>query len=268
MTTRRRRFTAAFKKRVALEALRGEQPVQAIAAKHQVHPNQVSAWKRQAVEGLDEVFSGWGAESRSAWLVERGGRAFGARGAEPLVAVLQRIGACVGSTMYLRPVYGSRRWFVAAKEPGAPADAGDGARGAVLQAASLRRVYPYLLRGVNGPDHVWCADLTSVSRGICTGGGDPDWESRHRGTSWTRSWRESPTWLSRARWTIPRTFASASSQTGCASIPRSARTARWAGERRARRTAGSVRREGRRCTPPLASRQAACGSFASLRPFG
>ena len=58
MTTRRRRFTAAFKKRVALEALRGEQPVQAIAAKHQVHPNQVSAWKRQAVEGLDEVFSG------------------------------------------------------------------------------------------------------------------------------------------------------------------------------------------------------------------
>ncbi len=37
MATKRRRFTAAFKKRVALEALRGEQPVQAIAAKHQVH---------------------------------------------------------------------------------------------------------------------------------------------------------------------------------------------------------------------------------------
>ena len=64
MTTRRRRFTAAFKKRVALEALRGEQPVQAIAAKHQVHPNQVSAWKRQAVEGLDEVFSGPRAKGR------------------------------------------------------------------------------------------------------------------------------------------------------------------------------------------------------------
>ena len=58
MATSRRRFTAGFKKRVALEALRGEQPVQAIAAKHQIHPNQVSAWKRQAVEGLDEVFSG------------------------------------------------------------------------------------------------------------------------------------------------------------------------------------------------------------------
>ena len=40
-TKRRRRFTADFKKRVALEALRGDRTVQAIAAKHEVHPNQV-----------------------------------------------------------------------------------------------------------------------------------------------------------------------------------------------------------------------------------
>ena len=57
MTRKRRRFTAGFKKRVALEALREHDPVQSIAARHEVHPNQVSAWKRQAVEGLDEVFS-------------------------------------------------------------------------------------------------------------------------------------------------------------------------------------------------------------------
>ena len=57
MARKRRRFTADFKKRVALEALRERDPVQAIAARHEVHPNQVSAWKRQAVEGLDEVFS-------------------------------------------------------------------------------------------------------------------------------------------------------------------------------------------------------------------
>ena len=50
-TKRRRRFTADFKKRVALEALRGDRTVQAIAAKHEVHPNQVGTWKRQAVEG-------------------------------------------------------------------------------------------------------------------------------------------------------------------------------------------------------------------------
>jgi transposase len=31
--------------------------VQELAAKHEVHPNQVSAWKRQALDGLSEVFS-------------------------------------------------------------------------------------------------------------------------------------------------------------------------------------------------------------------
>lgn len=54
---RRRRFTAEFKARVALEALRGDKAIQEIAAKHQVHPNQVSTWKRQAMDGLDAVFS-------------------------------------------------------------------------------------------------------------------------------------------------------------------------------------------------------------------
>ena len=55
--TKRRRFTADFKARVALEALRGDRTVQEIAAKHKVHPNQVSTWKRQAIDGLGEVFS-------------------------------------------------------------------------------------------------------------------------------------------------------------------------------------------------------------------
>ena len=41
MRRKRRRFTATFKKRVALEALRGDRTIQAIAAQHEVHPNQV-----------------------------------------------------------------------------------------------------------------------------------------------------------------------------------------------------------------------------------
>ena len=53
---KRRRFTAGFKARVALEALREDKTVQAIAARHQVHPNQVSQWKRKAREGLVDVF--------------------------------------------------------------------------------------------------------------------------------------------------------------------------------------------------------------------
>ncbi len=49
MTTRRR-FTADFKAKVALEALRGDRTIQEIAARHKVHPNQVSTWKRQAMD--------------------------------------------------------------------------------------------------------------------------------------------------------------------------------------------------------------------------
>ncbi len=62
MTTRRR-FTGEFKARVALEALRGDKTVQEIASKHKVHPNQVSSWKRQAIDGLGEAFSNGGRAS-------------------------------------------------------------------------------------------------------------------------------------------------------------------------------------------------------------
>jgi len=55
--SKRRRFTADFKARVALEALRGDRTIQEIAGRHKVHPNQVSTWKRRAVDGLGEVFS-------------------------------------------------------------------------------------------------------------------------------------------------------------------------------------------------------------------
>ncbi len=56
MTTRRR-FSGDFKAKVALEALRGDKTIQEISSKHKVHPNQVSTWKRQAIEGLGAVFS-------------------------------------------------------------------------------------------------------------------------------------------------------------------------------------------------------------------
>ena len=58
MARKRRRFTAEFKARVALEALRERDSVQAIAARHELHPNQVTTWKRQLLEGLPEVFAG------------------------------------------------------------------------------------------------------------------------------------------------------------------------------------------------------------------
>ena len=51
MSSKRRRFSGEVKAKVALEALRGERTLQEIASQHQVHPNQVGAWKRQAMEG-------------------------------------------------------------------------------------------------------------------------------------------------------------------------------------------------------------------------
>ena len=54
---KRRRFSAEFKARVAIEALVGDQTLAELAKKHDVHPNMISAWKRQAQEGLPEIFS-------------------------------------------------------------------------------------------------------------------------------------------------------------------------------------------------------------------
>ncbi|WP_319529479.1 transposase [uncultured Cohaesibacter sp.] len=54
---KRRNFTDQFIAKVALEVLHGE-TVQEIAAKHQLHPNQVTTWTRQAIDGMADVLSG------------------------------------------------------------------------------------------------------------------------------------------------------------------------------------------------------------------
>ncbi len=54
----RRNHSAAFKARIALEAIRGEKTVAEIAAHHEVHANQVTAWKTQALENLVGIFGG------------------------------------------------------------------------------------------------------------------------------------------------------------------------------------------------------------------
>jgi transposase len=58
MTGKRKRYTAEFKAKIALEALRGELTVSQLAAKHGVHQTMISGWKRQAMEGLSSVSSG------------------------------------------------------------------------------------------------------------------------------------------------------------------------------------------------------------------
>ncbi len=57
MSQKRRQHSPEFKARVGLEALKGIEPVHAIAAKYQVHPVQVTQWKKELLERLPEVFA-------------------------------------------------------------------------------------------------------------------------------------------------------------------------------------------------------------------
>jgi len=53
----RRRFSSDFKSRVALEALREESTLSDLSKKYNIHPNQISQWKKQAIDGLKDTFS-------------------------------------------------------------------------------------------------------------------------------------------------------------------------------------------------------------------
>jgi transposase len=53
----RRNFSAEFKAKVALEALVGDKTLAELAARHGVHPNMITQWKRQAKESLPSAFA-------------------------------------------------------------------------------------------------------------------------------------------------------------------------------------------------------------------
>jgi len=57
MGRKRKRYDGAFKARVALAAIKGEQTTSEIASQYSVHPNQVTQWKRRVLDSLPEIFS-------------------------------------------------------------------------------------------------------------------------------------------------------------------------------------------------------------------
>ncbi len=57
MTVKRKVHSAVFKGRVALEALKGMKPIPALASQFEVHPAQISQWKKQLKEGVSEIFN-------------------------------------------------------------------------------------------------------------------------------------------------------------------------------------------------------------------
>lgn len=60
-----------MKAKIALEALKGDRPLSKIASEFGVHPNQISKWKKQLLEGASDVFSGNKERSEEDWENEK-----------------------------------------------------------------------------------------------------------------------------------------------------------------------------------------------------
>ena len=56
--SKRTRYSAEFKAKVAKEAIKSEETLAQLASRFSVHPTQISTWKQQALDGMADVFSG------------------------------------------------------------------------------------------------------------------------------------------------------------------------------------------------------------------
>ena len=80
MVKKRRRHTAAYKFRIALEAVEGSKTISQLSSEHEVHANLIRAWKRQLLDDGPRVFASSGErkqreqESQEAELYEQIGR--------------------------------------------------------------------------------------------------------------------------------------------------------------------------------------------------
>jgi len=57
MTDHRKRYDNTFKARVVLESFKNEKTIAELASEYGVHPNQITQWRKQALEDLPTLFS-------------------------------------------------------------------------------------------------------------------------------------------------------------------------------------------------------------------
>lgn len=65
MKRERRKFSAAFKAKVALEAIKEKETLQQLASKFELHQNQITQWKREFLENAEDVFDKKKADNKS-----------------------------------------------------------------------------------------------------------------------------------------------------------------------------------------------------------
>ena len=65
MARKRKSHSAAFKAKVALAAVKGDKTIGELASLHGVHPTMIHAWKKQLLDGAEDVFQS-GAKTSSA----------------------------------------------------------------------------------------------------------------------------------------------------------------------------------------------------------
>ncbi len=207
MVKKRRRHTAAYKFRVALEALEGSKTISQLSSEHEIHANLIRAWKRQLLEGGPSVFASNGErkqreqEAQEAELYEQIGRLkmelewlkkklpASIRERRPMIDIEEPV-VRVRRQCELLGLKRSSFYYQATPEPALNLHL---MRLMGIQAIYPRRSssspgkghkrYPYLLRNVpiTHVNQVWSADITYVPllRGFIYLVAVIDWHSRY-----------------------------------------------------------------------------------------